>query len=306
MKNKQKFYFVLNLAVLLPLLLVTLARLLYTISDYFGAPSFWIEWLKDFSLWYVDVILYFVLRNAGPVELEGAGFPFLILIFQAILSLIIIVLGYFSRLLRGTAFKILLGIYVVCWLLFFISLPIQERTSDRIGGKIRNEYSLPIKTGYQKYTNEDLGYGFYYLESDSLYQCPGSPCLSIERMYLRVEALDTNFFLGNDNKNILLQDDLYCSADGPGISTSCENKSVEDYVNSMGMKGYKVLRTRTITRSGLVTPETHSDFVYIYMLPESKGSPGSVKYEAIMFAVDLPKAENLNDLNVIADTYFTL
>ena len=53
------------------------------------------------------------------------------MIVQTILSLILIVSGYFSGLLRGTAFKIIAGIFVVGLILVLISIPIQQRLYNR-------------------------------------------------------------------------------------------------------------------------------------------------------------------------------
>jgi len=141
MKNKQKLYFVLNLLVLIPLFFVMFSQFLSATADYFRIQSVWIDWLLDSSIWYIDIILDLVFQNSNSRGgLEAAGFSVVIVFFQAIASLGLIIYGYFSRLLRGTAFKIMLGIYVVCWLLFLISIPIQERTRDRILDKIRYEY----------------------------------------------------------------------------------------------------------------------------------------------------------------------
>jgi hypothetical protein len=138
--TKQKIYFILNLVVLLPLLLAMLSNLLIQITDYFKIQSLLIDGFRDFSLWHIDVILNFIFRNSGSMGLEGLYFEVMILILQAILSLLLIVLGYFSGLLRGRTLKIMVGLYLFCWLLYFASIPIENAMNDRRTDELRNEY----------------------------------------------------------------------------------------------------------------------------------------------------------------------
>ncbi len=161
--------------------------------------------------------------------------------------------------------------------------------------------------GYQEYRNEELGYGFYYLKTDSLNECQDSPCLSIDRITLRVQTLGTYETDMSDIKTSLLQADLYCSADGPTGSVRCENKSVDEFINPLGFKGYKITRTRISTAyiNGASEETRYDDYAYVYVLPEVVKGQGLTDYAAIMFAVDTPLQENLKELTAIAETYFT-
>ncbi|QQS44060.1 hypothetical protein IPM65_00430 [Candidatus Roizmanbacteria bacterium] len=159
--------------------------------------------------------------------------------------------------------------------------------------------------GYQEYRNEELGYGFHYLKTDSLYECQDSPCLSIDRIDMRVQGLGTYELDISDIKTSLLQADLYCSADGPTGSARCENKSVDEFINALGFQGYKVTRTRINTFTNGASDQVYDDYVYVYILPEVVKGQGLTDYAAIMFAVDTPLQENLKELTAMADTYFT-
>src|SRR3989338_8235605 len=122
MKNKQRLYFALNLVVLMPIFIIVLLRLLTIISGYLMIESQWLGQLTDISYWYLEIII----PENSPLGLE-----FVYMIVQTILSLILIVSGYFSGLLRGTAFKIIAGIFVVGLILVLISIPIQQRLYNR-------------------------------------------------------------------------------------------------------------------------------------------------------------------------------
>ena len=162
------------------------------------------------------------------------------------------------------------------------------------------------KVGFQQYTNDNLRYGFSYPVSDSLYKCPDIPCLSISRISLRVETLRTYELTPNDAKSSLMGADLFCSADGPGGSISCQNDKVEEYTNTLGFKGFKVLRTKTVTGTGAGFPAgTYKDTVYVYLLPEVKKRTGVSDYAGVMLAVDNPSHSNLSELNITGDSFFT-
>lgn len=202
-----------------------------------------------------------------------------------------------------------------------LSLPTRDTTTS---GEIGNNSTTPItmnptqtptptvgslpsvKPGFQQYSNSELRYGFNYAKSDSLYHCTDIPCLSINRITMRIEMLGDYLISSADPKSSLLNADLYCSADGPGGSISCKNTKVEDYTNSLGFKGYKVIRTRTVTGTGAgIAAGNYADYAYVYLLPEVKKGPGLLNYAAIMFAVDSPTPTNLNELTSIAKTFFT-
>ena len=100
--------------------------------------------------------------------------------------------------------------------------------------------------------------------------------------------------------------DLFCSADGPGGSISCQNDKVEEYTNTLGFKGFKVLRTKTVTGTGAGFPAgTYKDTVYVYLLPEVKKRTGVSDYAGVMLAVDNPSRSNLSELNITGDSFFT-
>lgn len=167
--------------------------------------------------------------------------------------------------------------------------------------------SIPsVKPGFQLYTNSELRYGFQYPETDSLYRCPDIHCVSIYRNTLDVEILDNHTISSTDTKLTLFYTDLFCSADSPNGSISCQNTSVEDYTNHLGYKGYKVIRTRTVRGTGGgIALGNYPDFAYVYMLPEVKNTQRAWSYEAVLFGVENPTHENLTELTSIADTFFT-
>lgn len=164
-----------------------------------------------------------------------------------------------------------------------------------------------VKKDYQQYVNNKLGYGFDYLNSDTLYRCTDIPCLSIERISLRVEALSSYNFDQNNIEKSLTEADLYCSADGAGGSISCKDQTIEEFTNSSGLKGYKVLRTKTITGIGAGYPAgSYKDIAYVYLLANTKNSMVGTDYIAVLFSVDLPSEKNLSELFSISDTFFLL
>lgn len=165
--------------------------------------------------------------------------------------------------------------------------------------------SIPsAKMGFQQYTNDDLRYGFSYSLSDALNKCMDIPCLSISRNSLRIEPLGTYEVDPNDAKASIMKADLFCSADGPEGSISCQDVKVEDYTNTLGFKGYKVLRTKVITGTGF-RAGSYKDTAYVYFLPKVVKGQGTLDYAGILFAVDNPSQTNLSELNSIADTFFT-
>lgn len=172
----------------------------------------------------------------------------------------------------------------------------------------KNVKPSPDKTtapaAFSKYINDYFKYSFNYPSSESLYKCPDETCTSIERISLRVEVLLPVDFSSDDAETSLMADDLFCSADGPGMSISCKNTSVESITNELGVEGFRVLRTKTITGTKAIYPTgTYQDVVYVYPFPEIKKGPGESNYTAIMFAVDNPTQENLSELQKIADSF---
>ena len=132
MKNKQRLYFALNLVVLMPIFIIVLLRLLTIISIYLRIESQWLGQLTDISYWYLEIII---------PENSPLGMEFVYMIAQVLLSLLLIIAGYFSGLLRGTAFKTMLGIFVGGLILVLISIPIQQRLNDRDKVKLIEEFN---------------------------------------------------------------------------------------------------------------------------------------------------------------------
>ncbi len=187
-----------------------------------------------------------------------------------------------------------------------VNLPSVSSTPTQLPVTQTAEAPVPAE-GYQEYRNEEFRYGFHYLSSESLYECEDNTCVTVDRISMRVRTLGSSDFLVNDPLGSLLQADLYCSADGPQGSTWCEDKSVDEFINPLGFKGYKVTRKRirTTYTSGTIEQTTYDDYVYVYALPEVVKGPGISDYAAIMFEAEIPHQENLKELTAIAETYFT-
>ena len=163
--------------------------------------------------------------------------------------------------------------------------------------------------GFKQYVNRNLGYGFSYPDTESLYECPTSPppyvpCLLIERISLRVEPLGKDL-LSSDIQNSLLNEDLYCNADGASGSTKCTSTKVEEFGNPSGAKGYKVFRTRTFEA---YYPQNsrgeHEDVAFVMVFPGIRNA-GEREYAGMLFAVDSPSDANYAGLKAIVDSFFT-
>ena len=91
------------------------------------------------------------------------------------------------------------------------------------------------------------------------------------------------------------------------VTRPCKNTQVDAFTNSLGFEGFKVTRTKTVTGEITELPAgVYQDVVYVYILPEIIEGPGVNNYAGVMFAVDIPSPKNLTELEVIADSFFTL
>ncbi|OGX28013.1 MAG: hypothetical protein A2705_04630 [Omnitrophica WOR_2 bacterium RIFCSPHIGHO2_01_FULL_52_10] len=165
------------------------------------------------------------------------------------------------------------------------------------------------KEGFKQYINNDLRYGFSYPDTETLYECPRVPppyvpCLSIEKISLRVEPLGPDI-VSPDAQNSLLNVDLFCNADGARGTVSCKNTKVEKYSNSLGTEGYKVFRIKTITGYDNNIPAgEYTEAVYVLLLSGIRET-GERDYAGMLFSVDNPSDTNQASLQAMTDSFFT-
>ena len=97
-----------------------------------------------------------------------------------------------------------------------------------------------LNANSKTYENIRLGYKIDYPRGiTKVYDCPDyPPCALIDDFAIRIVPLE--FY----SEEEILNDDLYCSADGANGSLRCENPQISEYINLLGVKGFSVKRLR--------------------------------------------------------------
>ncbi|MCR4263921.1 MAG: hypothetical protein NUV98_04355, partial [Candidatus Roizmanbacteria bacterium] len=132
----------------------------------------------------------------------------------------------------------------------------------------------------------------------NVYRCPDIGCASIGEYSLQVRELMKSQILVQNYEKDLLENDLYCSEDGPIGSTYCENLSIEKFSNSKSTNGYKITRLRHKNGEGPRPVDGQDDYEeFAYVFPDNNSDSAG-----LLFAVDWPTEENLKHLEIIVDT----
>ena len=177
-----------------------------------------------------------------------------------------------------------------------IKLEDKKSTENTNNNLISKHY---LTTDTKIYENTRLGYKVDYPRGISqVYDCPDIPCASIEDFTIRMEPL--RFYGGEE----ILNDDLYCSADGPQGSARCERPQISEYTNALGVKGFSVKRLRIVESREFegykvvdTKTEQFNDIVYVFPIM------GNLTYKAILLATDTPDEKNLGELEKIANSF---
>lgn len=156
-----------------------------------------------------------------------------------------------------------------------------------------------INSNTKVYENTRLGYKIDYQRGiTQIYDCPDLPCAIIDEFVIHMQPLD---FYGKEE---ILNNDLYCSADGLGGSVHCENAQVSEYTNPSGVKGFLINRlwimeSTELGQGNVVNTKTEqfNDTAYIFPLN------GNSKYKAILLFASIPNEKNLEELKNIADSF---
>ncbi len=160
--------------------------------------------------------------------------------------------------------------------------------------------------GFKQYLDENLRYGFSYQDSLSLSKCADIPCASIDAISLRINPLEAFHLAEPDPKASLLAGDLYCDAGGPMENIECKNTKVEDFTNLLGFGGFKIYRTKTVTRGDEEIPaEVFQDIAYVFPLEKVANGRGLTNFAGILFAVDTTTKSNLSSLEEIVNSFFS-
>lgn len=175
--------------------------------------------------------------------------------------------------------------------------PISKETINKSDDNLISRHY--ITTDSKTYENTRLGYKIDYPRGiTQIYDCPDHPCASIRDFTIRMEPLR---FYGEEE---ILNDDLYCSADGPQGSVRCEDPQISEYTNSRGVKGFSVTRLRVIESREFegyevvnTNTEQFNETVYIFPINENSD------YKSILLATDTPNEKNLEELREIANSF---
>lgn len=170
------------------------------------------------------------------------------------------------------------------------------------------------KEGFKKYTNNYLGYGFYYPDELSLIGGDGKDengdfSITITDLEGDIEfvilPLGSPMFESGWEKNPLAGT---CDADGPTGSIYCEGATIEEFTNSQGFGGYKISRTKIITGQPgeQYFAGNFSETVYVFQLPEFRQGRGITDYAGIVIQAPRPSSKNQQAVDQIADLVFSL
>lgn len=186
---------------------------------------------------------------------------------------------------------------------------IRQQASPSALNSAKNLIPSP-KPGFKQYLDENLKYGFNYQDSLSITKQTSRHDIRIEAISLKIEPLDTFLFSPSNPETSLLTNDLYCDAAGPTGSIECETTGVENFTNSLGFKGFKVSRAKTLTSAYENIPaEVYQDVVYVFPLQEIV-TQGAFDFSGILLAIDTPAIStpaesDLLSLEKIANEFFS-
>lgn len=175
--------------------------------------------------------------------------------------------------------------------------PVSNEITNNLNNNLISKHYITTKS--KVYENTRLGYKIYYPRGiTQVYDCPDYPCASIRDFTIRMEPLS---FYGEEE---ILNDDLYCSANGPQGSIRCENPQISEYTSILGIKGFAVKRLRIIESREfegyeVVNTKTEQFDETVYIFPIN----GNSSYKAILLATDAPNEKNLEELKKIADSF---
>lgn len=167
----------------------------------------------------------------------------------------------------------------------------------------------PPKNGTKQLIDVNFNFGFSYSFTAEIDCKPNSsfPCGSSSELNLEVWPLDLSYFSQSDIKAGLLTKNLLCNDFSQERNSWCENTKVEDYTNSLGTKGYKIYRTKTIK---INNPGAYDDHAYVFPLAKIIHDQNSIPsnpidYSGILLSTDPSTEKHLLDLDAIAETYFS-
>lgn len=167
-----------------------------------------------------------------------------------------------------------------------------EESVRKMVASFKTQQPVTAAEGRKLYKDAMLAYTFEYPDDSEVSVCQDIPCASISKYTMRIEGVETF------EKSQLMKADLFCNTNGPTGSTECKNTSIELYVNSQGVTGYKILRRKTVTKvteSGNTVGKM-DDVAYVF--PTT-----SKEYPGLLLAVDESTLAHLAILETIADSY---